>query len=236
MNFESFGNKRETPVNNVEQGILDKLPYFIDEPNAGELIKEIRSKQKMIDDKDSVEFKELELELKNIKFKNLQAETYRDLYDNDLDKEEKDSAVETLRKQHLRKVIFDSELHFARNGEEPHAMNEAGLRLFLAKRELYGNQDYKKEEIEEAVKSWSQTAVEKNWDSYKKIADLDGEYFVKFSKEGYEEKLRSDIEDRKKEGYVFLKDKDNLGKGGFVGVQKQEDGRMDYSQSAKQLN
>lgn len=236
MNFESFGNKKEIVKNSAEEGILDKLPYFVEESKASELIKEIHSKQESIEDKNSIEFKELELGLKEIKLKNLQAETYRDLYDNDLDKEEKDSAVETLRKQHLRKIIFDSELHFLRNGKEPHAMNEAGLRLFLAKRELYGNEDYKKEEIEEAVKSWSQTAKEKNWDSYQKIADLDGEYFVKFSKEGYEEKLRSDIEDRKNEGYVFMKDKDALGKGGFVGVQRKEDGRIDYSQSAQRIS
>lgn len=245
MNFESFGGNKEVVNKKIEDGTLDKLPYFVDEKHTSEEIKKLREEQEDFEDKDSIEFKEIEVKIKNLRFKDMQAETFRMLFDKDFSQEEKNDEVERLRKSELRNIIFEKQTFFDKNNNGVVKPNSSyALELFLAKRELYGETPELKEKIEKIIEGFKQShdendpyyaEVPKFGFNHKRLQDMDSYYFMNFGKNEYQDKLKSDIEKRKKEGYVFLKDKDLLGKGGFVGVKRQEDGRIDFSQSAKEF-
>jgi hypothetical protein len=236
----------ENIQNNKEKNLSEELPYFVDEKNTFEEIKKLREKQEAFEDKDSIEFKEIEIEVKNLRFKDMQAETFRMLSDNEFSQEEKDDEVERLRKSQLRKIIFEKQTHFDKyNNGIVGDTSDFALEIFLAKRELYGETPELKEKIEKIIEGFKQShdendpryaEVPKFGFNHKRLQDMDGDYFINFDKYGYQDKLKADIEERKKEGYVFMQDKEGLGKSGVIGVQRHEDGRIDYSSSARMLS
>lgn len=222
------------------------MPYFLDEKNTSEEIKNLREKQESFGDKDSIEFKEIEVEIKKLKFKDKQAETFRMLSDDDFSQEEKDDEVERLRKSELRNIIFEKQTFFDKNSNGVVNPNsDYALELFLAKRELYGETPELKEKIEKIIDGFKQphdendpryAEVPKFGFNHKRLQDMDGDYFMNFDKNGYQDKFKYDIKERKKEGYVLMKEKEMLGKSGVIGVQRHEDGRIDYSSSARMLS
>jgi len=239
MKFSFEKNKDQNISVNSQEKKLDELAYFFDEKGLPQKIKELLIKQESIKDKDSIEFKELQVEIINLRFKKDQAETYRDLYDDDFSQEQKDDEVESLRKKHLKKIIAEIMFRFYKYNKVIAGNNSSGtLELYLAKRELYGETPELKLKIEEIINSFKKPVKEDELEDvpkfgfiHKRLQDMDENYLTNFYKDGYKDKLLSDIEERKKEGYVYMKDK-NIS-GNYVGVRRLDDGRIDYSSSAK---